>query len=181
MHPPRPWCPRSGCPTTSCAMWPRACLTPTPPAWRSSRGATSSIATSKHSISRAWSGQPGPSSSAESWAVCTQWYAACSFISRRCSMSKFTCELTEYAEGFALEVLWVVSLYPQLKAKKADTYSLCNHSQIFARYGLKDPWFTMESDIFPGCSLSIWWKLEDKHCTKILPCFCHSLIKNKIT
>lgn len=71
-------------------------------------------------------------------------------------MSKFTCELTEYAEGFALEVLWVVSLYPQLKAKKADTYSLCNHSQIFARYGLKDPWFTMESDIFPGCSLSIW-------------------------
>lgn len=67
-------------------------------------------------------------------------------------MSKFTHELTEYAEGFGLEVLWVVSLYPQ-SAKKADTY---NHSHIFTQYGLKDPLFTMESGIFPGCSLSIW-------------------------
>lgn len=71
-------------------------------------------------------------------------------------MSKFTHALTECAEGFGLEVLWVVSLYPQLKAKKADTYSLCNHSHIFTRYGLKDPWFTVGSDIFPGYSLSIW-------------------------
>lgn len=45
-------------------------------------------------------------------------------------MSEFTPELTE---GLGLEVLWVVSLCPQLKAKK----SLCGHSPIFTQYGLK--------------------------------------------
>ncbi|NWW41194.1 VEZA protein, partial [Panurus biarmicus] len=46
-------------------------------------------------------------------------------------------------------------LVSQIKAKKADTYSLCNHSHSFTQYGLKDLMcFTMESAISHRYSLS---------------------------